>query len=305
MDNVEEKQVIQTNGERLFRVVIHLILITMSILCVGSFLIIVGSSFQSQDEIVERGYSLIPKNFTLEAYKMIFGNATQLGISYINTILTTVVGTVIGVWLSATAGYVMSRKSYRYRTILAFYVFFTMMFNGGLVPSYILISNWLNLKNTIWVLILPLLSNAWYVILMKGYFAGLPDALIESARLDGANELYIFIKIVLPISTPVLATIALFYVLTYWNDWYLNLLYTSDTNLYKLQYLLMNILQSAEFLKSSLAKALTLDKSQLGSVPTLNVRMAMCVLAAGPILVIFPFFQKYFVKGITIGAIKE
>lgn len=302
---MEEKQVIQTNGERLFRVVIHLILITMSILCVGSFLIIVGSSFQSQDEIVERGYSLIPKNFTLEAYKMIFGNATQLGISYINTILTTVVGTVIGVWLSATAGYVMSRKSYRYRTILAFYVFFTMMFNGGLVPSYILISNWLNLKNTIWVLILPLLSNAWYVILMKGYFAGLPDALIESARLDGANELYIFIKIVLPISTPVLATIALFYVLTYWNDWYLNLLYTSDTNLYKLQYLLMNILQSAEFLKSSLAKALTLDKSQLGSVPTLNVRMAMCVLAAGPILVIFPFFQKYFVKGITIGAIKE
>ena len=140
---------------------------------------------------------------------------------------------------------------------------------------------------------------------MKGYFSGVPDALIESARLDGANDLFIFIKIVLPISTPVLATIALFYALGYWNEWYYCLLYISEDRLFKLQFLLMNILKNAEFLNSDLAGAMIADKSQLASIPTLNVRMAMCVLAAGPILVIFPFFQKYFVKGITIGAVKE
>ena len=254
---------------------------------------------------MERGYSLIPKHFSLEAYQSVFKNSTKLLIAYWNTFITTLIGTVAGVWLSATAGYVISRKTYRYRRILAFYIFFTMLFNGGLVPTYILISNWLNLKDTLTVLILPLLCNAWYIILMKGYFSGVPDALIESARLDGANDLFIFIKIVLPISTPVLATIALFYALGYWNEWYYCLLYISEDRLFKLQFLLMNILKNAEFLNSDLAGAMIADKSQLASIPTLNVRMAMCVLAAGPILVIFPFFQKYFVKGITIGAVKE
>lgn len=299
------KNKIQTPGERIFKVVIHFVLILLSLSCVLAFLIVVGSSFQSQQEIVERGYSLIPKHFSLEAYQSVFKNSTKLLIAYWNTFITTLIGTVAGVWLSATAGYVISRKTYRYRRILAFYIFFTMLFNGGLVPTYILISNWLNLKDTLTVLILPLLCNAWYIILMKGYFSGVPDALIESARLDGANDLFIFIKIVLPISTPVLATIALFYALGYWNEWYYCLLYISEDRLFKLQFLLMNILKNAEFLNSDLAGAMIADKSQLASIPTLNVRMAMCVLAAGPILVIFPFFQKYFVKGITIGAVKE
>lgn len=299
------KNKIQTPGEWIFKVVIHFVLILLSLSCVLAFLIVVGSSFQSQQEIVERGYSLIPKHFSLEAYQSVFKNSTKLLIAYWNTFITTLIGTVAGVWLSATAGYVISRKTYRYRRILAFYIFFTMLFNGGLVPTYILISNWLNLKDTLTVLILPLLCNAWYIILMKGYFSGIPDALIESARLDGANDLFIFIKIVLPISTPVLATIALFYALGYWNEWYYCLLYISEDRLFKLQFLLMNILKNAEFLNSDLAGAMIADKSQLASIPTLNVRMAMCVLAAGPILVIFPFFQKYFVKGITIGAVKE
>lgn len=299
------KNKIQTPGERIFKVVIHFVLILLSLSCVLAFLIVVGSSFQSQQEIVERGYSLIPKHFSLEAYQSVFKNSTKLLIAYWNTFITTLIGTVAGVWLSATAGYVISRKTYRYRRILAFYIFFTMLFNGGLVPTYILISNWLNLKDTLTVLILPLLCNAWYIILMKGYFSGIPDALIESARLDGANDLFIFIKIVLPISTPVLATIALFYALGYWNEWYYCLLYISEDRLFKLQFLLMNILKNAEFLNSDLAGAMIADKSQLANIPTLNVRMAMCVLAAGPILVIFPFFQKYFVKGITIGAVKE
>lgn len=299
------KNKIQTPGEWIFKVVIHFVLILLSLSCVLAFLIVVGSSFQSQQEIVERGYSLIPKHFSLEAYQSVFKNSTKLLIAYWNTFITTLIGTVAGVWLSATAGYVISRKTYRYRRILAFYIFFTMLFNGGLVPTYILISNWLNLKDTLTVLILPLLCNAWYIILMKGYFSGVPDALIESARLDGANDLFIFIKIVLPISTPVLATIALFYALGYWNEWYYCLLYISEDRLFKLQFLLMNILKNAEFLNSDLAGAMIADKSQLASIPTLNVRMAMCVLAAGPILVIFPFFQKYFVKGITVGAVKE
>ncbi|MEG2381135.1 MAG: carbohydrate ABC transporter permease [Oscillospiraceae bacterium] len=299
---MEKTKRIQSKGEILFSISAHIILFLASVVCVGSFLIVIGASFQSQEEIMKYGYSIIPRQCTLEGYKAVFANSKQLVTAYWNTIITTIIGTVLGVALSASAGYVMSRKTYKYRNILSFYVFFTMMFNGGLVPSYILISNWLGLKNNLWALILPMLVSGWYIILMKGYFNDVPEALIESAKLDGASELYIFAKIVIPISTPVLATIALFYVLGYWNDWYLSLLYTTESSLYKLQYLLMNILKSAEFLNSSEAKALQVD--QIAKIPTLNVRMAMCVLAAGPILIIFPFFQKYFVRGITVGAVK-
>ena len=233
---------------------------------------------------------------------MVFRNPYQLFKSYFNTFYTTVVGTVLGVIISSSAGYVMSRKTYKYRNIFAFYVFFTMMFNGGLVPMYIMMTKWFNLKNTYLALILPLVVNGWYIMLMKGYFAGIPDAVIESARIDGAGELYTFLKIVIPMSTPVIASISLFYVLGCWNDWYQSLLYTTDSEYYKLQYLLMNMIRSAEFLNSDVAQSLDMDK--IAEIPTMNVKMAMCVLAAGPILFVFPFFQKYFVKGIAVGSVK-
>lgn len=284
------------------KLVCHVVLILFSITCLGAILLILGASFQSQQEIWDRGYSLIPAKPSLEGYIAVFKNPYQLLRSYWNTFLTTAVGTVLGVMLSASCGYVMSRKNYKFHKILSFYVFFTMMFNGGIVPSYIMITNWFGLKNTYLALILPMMVNAWYILLMKGYFSGIPVEITEAARIDGASELYTFVKIVIPMSSSVMATIALFYVLGYWNDWYLSLLYTTDSNMYKLQYLLMNIIKSAEFLSSEAGQQLNMDNMVV--IPTMNTRMAMCVLAAGPVLLIFPFFQKYFVKGIAVGSVK-
>lgn len=291
-----------STSELSVKILCHIFLAVLSITCLGAILLIVGASFQSQNEIWERGYSLIPAKPSLEAYAAVFKDPYQLLRSYWNTFLTTVVGTILGVMLSASCGYVMSRKDYKFHKVLSFYVFFTMMFNGGLVPSYIMITNWFGLKNTYLALILPLLVNAWYILLMKGYFSGIPTEITEAARIDGASELYTFLKIVIPMSSSVMATIALFYVLGYWNDWYLSLLYTSDSQMYKLQYLLMNMIKSAEFLNTEAAQQLSMDK--FAAIPTMNVRMAMCVLAAGPVLIIFPFFQKYFVKGIAVGSVK-
>lgn len=295
---------IKNTDEKMMKVVSHVLLIVLCVFCVGSFLLVLGSSFQSESEIQKIGYRMIPHEFSLEAYKAVFMSPGMILDSYMVTIITTVVGTIIGLCISASAGYVISRKNYRYRKILSFFIFFTMLFNGGLVPTYILMTQWLHLKNTIWALILPLVVNAWYIILMRGFFQGIPDSIMEAARIDGASELRIFFGIVLPLSKPVLATIALFYALAYWNDWYQSLLYIDNQKLYKLQYLLMQILKKSQFLNSAAGQAVMGTGASTADMSTLNLRMAMCVVAVGPLLIAFPFFQKYFVKGITVGSVK-
>ena len=295
---------IKNTDEKMMKVVSHVLLIVLCVFCVGSFLLVLGSSFQSESEIQKIGYRMIPHEFSLEAYKAVFMSPGMILDSYMVTIITTVVGTIIGLCISASAGYVISRKNYRYRKILSFFIFFTMLFNGGLVPTYILMTQWLHLKNTIWALILPLVVNARYIILMRGFFQGIPDSIMEAARIDGASELRIFFGIVLPLSKPVLATIALFYALAYWNDWYQSLLYIDNQKLYKLQYLLMQILKKSQFLNSAAGQAVMGTGASTADMPTLNLRMAMCVVAVGPLLIAFPFFQKYFVKGITVGSVK-
>ena len=295
---------IKNTDEKMMKVVSHVLLIVLCVFCVGSFLLVLGSSFQSESEIQKIGYRMSPHEFSLEAYKAVFMSPGMILDSYMVTIITTVVGTIIGLCISASAGYVISRKNYRYRKILSFFIFFTMLFNGGLVPTYILMTQWLHLKKTIWALILPLVVNAWYIILMRGFFQGIPDSIMEAARIDGASELRIFFGIVLPLSKPVLATIALFYALAYWNDWYQSLLYIDNQKLYKLQYLLMQILKKSQFLNSAAGQAVMGTGASTADMPTLNLRMAMCVVAVGPLLIAFPFFQKYFVKGITVGSVK-
>lgn len=295
---------IKNTDEKIMKAIAHILLILLGIVCIGSFLLVLGSSFQSESEIQKYGYSMIPRKFSLDAYKAVFLHPGMIIDSYIITAITTLIGTFIGVCISASAGYVISRPNYRYKKILSFFIFFTMLFNGGLVPTYILMTQWLHLKNTMWALILPLVVNAWYIILMKGFFQGLPDSIMEAARIDGASELRIFFGIVLPLSKPVLATIALFYALGYWNDWYQSLLYIDDQKLYKLQYLLMQILKKAQFLNSEAGQAVMGTGVSNMDMPTLNLRMAMCVVAVGPLLIAFPFVQKYFVKGITVGSVK-
>jgi len=293
----------ETAGERALHISMHVILIFLSICCLYPFLVILGSSFQSQEEIMNIGYRLIPKEGTLNAYRMLIANPTRLLNAYKMTIITTFASVVIGLWMTSTCGYVMSRGDYAYRRFLSFYIFFTMLFKGGLVPSYILISNWLGLKDTIWALIIPGLCSAWDILLMKGYFMGIPVSLIESAKLDGAGEFRIFVNIVVPISKPAFATVGLLLLLNSWNEWFSSMLYIDSENLVKLQYLLMTIMKNIEFLNSPEAIAAGISTEHI-AMPTLSARMAMCVVAAGPMLIVFPFFQKYFVKGMTVGAVK-
>lgn len=290
-------------SERRAAIIINCILVILAVACLYPFLMILGTSFQSEAEIMESGYKLVPGTFSLEAYKSVLQNPFAIVNAYKVTIITTLITTLLGLYVISTYAYVISRKDYKYRKILSFYVFFTMLFSGGMVPSYILISNWLGLKDNILALILPLVANAWNILLMKGFFQSIPTALIEAAKVDGASEMCIFAKIVVPISKPAFATIALFYVLASWNDWQLSLLYIDSDAKIKLQYLLVKILNNIEFLNSYDAIKYGLVREPI-SVPTNSARMAMCVLAAGPIVVIFPFFQKYFVKGISVGSVK-
>ncbi|MDF2921489.1 MAG: transporter permease [Paenibacillaceae bacterium] len=283
--------------------VIHLILVLTCMACLYPFLVVLGTSFQEENEILAHGYTIIPEVFSLSAYKVILHDPTVLLRSYGVTILTTAAGTLIGLWVTSSYAFAISRKDYAFRTFLSFFVFFTMLFQGGLVPSYILMVNWLGLKNNVLALILPYLISGWYVLLLKGFLQTLPDALIESAKIDGAGELRIFIRIVIPLSKPPLATVALFFALQYWNDWWLTLLYVDQEKLMKLQYMLIRVLKNMEFLNSSEAMQFGLVKEGM-QVPALSARMAMCVLAAGPMLVVFPFFQKYFVRGLTVGSVK-
>jgi len=281
---------------------IHLFLIAIGLLCVIPLWLVISTSLMHEMDIAIDGYSFFPKRLTFLAYETVLKNPAQLIQSYAVTTFVTIVGTIVGLWLTAAIAYVITRKDYKYRNKLSFYIFFTMLFNGGLVPSYILISNWLGLYNNILALIVPYLVSAWFVLLMKGFLQSIPPALIESAKIDGAGELRIFVGMILPIAKPALATVGLFMVLQYWNDWWLSMLYVDNEKMYTLQFLLIRVMRNLEFLNSDYARV-HLNLSMI-DVPTLSARMAMSVLAAGPMLFVFPFFQKYFVKGLTVGSVK-
>lgn len=297
---------LQSRSDRIVHGVMFVLLVLLALSCLYPFLLVLSSSFQPQQVINEEGYKLFASEYTLETYEMIFENPQELVSAYIMTIVSTVLTVLIGVSVTATCGYVMSRRDYKYRKVLAFFVLFTMLFNGGTVPMYILLSQWLKMRNSIWVLVLPICCGGFNILLMKGYFSGISTSVIESAKLDGASEFLIFRKIILPMSKPAVATMTLFLSLASWNDYWQNMLYTDDAIFNKLQFLLMRMLENVEFMKSmqfrQYAAARMIDYAQ---IPSLGMRMALCVLAAGPILVIFPFFQKYFARGINVGSIKE
>lgn len=286
-------------------ILINVFFVLFSLSFIVPFLLIISISFTDEQTILSGGYSLIPKMFSLEAYKYVFRSPEQLINSYKVTIFYSIAGTLLSMLVMTLTAYPLSRKNYRYRKPIMFFIFFTMLFSGGLVPSYILITKYLHLGNSVWVYILPYLANAWYIIVIRTFFQGLPSELVESAKIDGGSELLIFFRIILPLSKPVLATVSLLTLLTRWNDWNTALLYIRDTNLFSLQYLLQKILREAQFIKSmaesSPVAGISMDTS---NIPSETVRYAMCIVAAGPMLVIFPFFQKYFAKGLTVGAVK-
>lgn len=279
----------------------HALFVILSMVFIIPLLYIVSISFTSDTEIANHGYRLIPLQFTTTAYDYLFRTPGQLLRSYGVSLLVTVTGTIASLLLTTLLSYTLARQDYRYRSIVSFFVFFTMLFNGGLVSTYIFMTRYLQLKDNLLVLILPYLVNAWFVLLMRSFIATLPLSLVESAKLDGAGEWRTFFSIILPLAKPALAAIGLLIAFNYWNDWWLSLLYLDNMNLIPLQFMLYRIMSNVSYLTSQLSMSVSVD---LKDIPTESSRMAMCILAAGPMLLIFPFFQKYFVKGITVGALK-
>ena len=291
-------------SEKRFQIIIHIFLILMALAAILPLWVLVAGSVTGEQELILEGYSFIPKSFSLDAYKYLFYKASEIFRAYGITVFITVVGTAVSLFITPLLAYPLSRKDFKARNIFSFLVFFTMLFNGGIVPSYIMWTRIFHLKNTITALILPgLLMNGFNVILMKNYFAqNIPTELIEAAKMDGAGEFKIFFKMILPLSLPIMATVGLFVGSGYWNDWTNGLYYLTDAKLYSLQNLLNRILQDVQFLNSStMTNAGVAATTQM---PSVSIRMAISVVGILPIMILYPFFQKYFVKGIAVGAVK-
>lgn len=281
--------------------IVHLvILIVVGVICILwliPLLMIIAGSFTEEATLVNTGYQLIPPKFSLEAYRWLWNDPSMLLNAYGVSIVVTAAGTFIGVTIMAMLAYVLSRRDFKLRTVITFIVFFTMLFNGGLVPYYINMSRVLGVKDTIWALILPYLVTPFYVLLLRTYFSTLPRDLFDAARVDGAGEWRIFFQIVVPLSTPALATVALFTMLQYWNDMYQALLFIENQRLYPLQFTLYRLLVNTQMLND-----LAVQSGQ--PVPHLSVTMAMAVIAIVPVIFAFLLVQKYFVRGITLGSLK-
>ncbi|WP_338555435.1 carbohydrate ABC transporter permease [Paenibacillus sp. KS-LC4] len=273
--------------------------------CIFPFLFVVIISFTNEKSLASNGYRIIPKEWSLEAYHYIFRTGEALLRSYGVTIFVTVVGTLLSLVIITLYAYAISQRSFKYRRLFSFFAIFTMLFNGGMVPTFIVVTQLLNMKDTIWALIMPMLVNAFYILIMRTFFSTMvPTAIIESGKIDGASELQTFIRLVLPLSLPGIATIGLFNTLGYWNDWFNALLYIDSPNLVPLQSMLMRIETSMQFIMQNSTNA-AISTSILQNMPQDTSRMAMVVLATGPIVLAYPFFQRYFVQGLTIGAVKE
>ncbi|WP_274363917.1 carbohydrate ABC transporter permease [Paenibacillus thermotolerans] len=289
----------------IWNVVFNCIAGLFAFLCVFPFLFVIIISLTDESTLAKNGYRIIPEKWSLEAYRYILQTGDQLLRSYGVTIMVTVLGTIISLVLITLYAYAISRKSFKYRNFFSFFAFFTMLFNGGLVPTYIVVTQFLHLKDTLWALILPMALNAFYIMIMRTFFVtSVPEAIIESGKIDGASELRIFTTLVLPLSLPGIATIGLFSTLGYWNDWFNALLYIDNPDLVPLQSMLMRIENSMSFLLQNTNNP-SISMGILQSLPQDTSRMAMVVLATGPIVLAYPFFQRYFIQGLTIGAVKE
>ena len=283
-------------------IIANIILAVFAIACVFPFIFVIIISLTSEQSLLEHGYSIFPKEWSLDAYKYLLQSGGALAQSYMVTIVVTILGTIINVSMVSSYAYAISRKGFKYRRQFTFLVFFTMLFGGGMVPSYIVMTQVLGLKNTIWALILPLAFNSFNIIVMRTFFQkSVPDSIIESARIDGASEFRIFTKIVIPLAIPGIATIALFSTLAYWNDWFNAMLYIDYQNLVPLQHMLMKIEKNMEFIRQNAM----LSGEVMNALPQESVRMAMVVVSTLPIACTYPFFQKYFISGLTIGGVKE
>jgi len=294
------------NSDTGYNLFINIFLIALAAACVLPFLLLIMSSVTDETAIIRNGYSFLPEKFSLTAYAYLMTNFNQIARAYGITILVTAIGTSVCLTITSMLAYPLSRRDLPGRNLLSFLVFFTLLFNGGLVPTYLMYSQLLHIKNTLLGQILPLLlTNAYFVLLMRTFFStSIPDALIEAAKIDGAGEFTIFYRIIIPLSKPVMVTIGLFAGMHYWNDWYNGLIYITDPHLYSIQNILNRIIRDIQFLANNASMAGSNSNEMMASVPSETVRMAIAVIGIFPILLIYPFVQKYFVKGIALGGVK-
>ncbi len=285
-------------------VIFSLIFILLALLCFLPALLVCIVSFSSEASVLHKGYSFFPDAWSIDSYAYLARQADYVGRAFLNSIGITVVGTCFGLILCSTMGYALSRPNYRLRGFFTWFVFIPMLFSGGLVASYMINAQVLGLKNTYWVLILPICCSSFYIIIMRTFFqTTVPDAIIESAKIDGARQIRIFVQIVLPISLPAIATIGLFYTFAYWNDWMMAKYYLNSNaqDLFPLQYVLISLESNIDFLTRNQQ---FMGPGETSNIPSETIRMAMVMVGVIPIACSYPFFQKYFISGLTIGAVK-
>lgn len=291
------------NKNLLFKVSTNMFFIILSFIFIVPIISVFSISLSNEADIFENGYRLIPKSISLLAYKYIFRNPDQIVTAYKVTVITSLIGAVLSTLVMMMCAYTLSRKCFKYRRFISFYISFTLLFNGGLIPSYILTTKYLRLQDTWLILILSGLVNVWYIFVLRTFIQGIPEAIIESAIIDGANEFRIFSSLIIPLSIPAIATIGLLNLFGYWNNWMTALLYINNSDLYPIQYLLQKVMTDLQAILSNMRRIPSSVVIET-SIPSETVRMALAVVAAGPMLFIMPFFQKYFVRGMTVGSVK-
>lgn len=285
-------------GHKKFLVLSHVVLVIVTICAILPFWLLVMASFTDESYAVKNGYSLLPKEWAVTAYKFLLTKWQMFGRGYLITIIVTVIGVLACVIITLMLSYMLSKEDLPFGKFFTFYIIFPMLFNGGLVATYVMYSQTFHIKNTLFALILPsLLTNSFFIIMVKNFFrSNIPSELLEAARVDGCSEFGIFFKIVFPLSKPIIATLALLSGVAYWNDWQNGMYYLDDQNLYGIQNILNAINESQKYLMQTAGNS--------AQMPTETVRMAAAVIGIIPILIVYPFFQDYFVKGITMGAVK-
>ncbi|UKS29493.1 carbohydrate ABC transporter permease [Paenibacillus sp. HWE-109] len=272
----------------------------VALICIIPFLLILSGSITEERAIILEGYKLFPSSISFKAYQFIFKIPEEILRAYGVTVSLTLIGTCLSLFLISMSSYVLQRSDFKWRNAFSFYYYFTTLFSGGLVPLYILVVNYLKLNDTYLVLLLLPLINVFYILVMKSFMKSIPAAITESAKIDGAGDFTIFIRLILPLCKPALATIGLFVALGYWNDWFNSLLFINNQKLYPLQYYLYKVIGSVDALKS------VAEKSGISAreLPGEGLKMALTIVVTGPIVLLYPFIQRYFVKGLTIGAVK-
>ena len=270
-----------------------------AIACIFPFLVILGTSFETEENIISKGVTLLPRTFTTAAYELVIKGGT-IWKSYGLTIILTIVGTVIGLFICAMTGYALQRKDFAFRNYISFFIYFTSLFQAGLAPYYLLMTQTYKLNNNYLAVLLPLMMSSWLIILMKNFTKSIPYELTESGKLDGAGDFQIFIRLILPLLKPGLATVGLFLALGYWNEWYQSSLFLQNKTVLPLQYRLYKIVNEAASLKNSVASQYV----DVNNLPSESLKMATAMMTTGPIIFLYPFVQRYFIGGITVGAVK-